>query len=155
MGFGTRMTRQVFVQEKMSTGFSEEEANRLYREADMDGDGDVDLQERTWLANDVAATTGAIRELFSSNVGKVDDKGNLVMQEVTDETMNHLVQAFTLWDKDGNGSISHDELARVLSTLNPRMGTTTVEALSKEIDVNEDGRIDITEFMGWLSGEYS
>lgn len=152
---GVRMARAEFIKQQMAVGVSEEAARKMFSAGDGDNDGEIDMQERQWLANDTSATTKQIRAIYQSGAGNVDAKGNLVVKQVDVTGMGSLIQAFSRWDKDGDGTISHEELARVLRTLNPKMGDQTVQTLAKEIDSNKDGVIDIMEFIGWLSGESS
>mmetsp|Transcript_31387 Transcript_31387/g.91634 ORF Transcript_31387/g.91634 Transcript_31387/m.91634 type:complete len:462 (+) Transcript_31387:109-1494(+) len=152
---GLRKARNDFIAEQMSVGVSEEVARSLFQTADADHDGDVDLQERQWLANETSATTQQIRSLYQKGAGEVDAQGNLGVRDITGAGMRAIVEAFSSWDKDGSGTISFDELTRVLKTLNPKLGEKTAEALRREIDVNQDGLIDILEFVGWLSGANS
>jgi len=150
---GMRKSRDAFIKEQMDAGISEEVARKMYNDADIDRDGEIDIQEWQWVANETSATTQQIRSLYQKGAGSVDAKGNLVVKEVTSSGMEAIVEAFTRWDKDGSGTITFDELLQVLRTLNPKMGEKTAEAMRRDIDVNGDGLIDILEFVGWLSGE--
>jgi len=154
---GTRWTREEFVQQQMQAGLSKEVAMKLYNTGDEDHDGDIDAKEKLWLAQETAATTKHIRGLYQASAGaqNIDAKGNLDVKGLDNSGMDAVVQAFLAWDKDGNGCINAEELAQVLSALNPKMGIQTVEALCREIDVNRDGSIDLQEFVDWLTGEAS
>lgn len=151
---GQRLTRDAFVKEHMAVGLTKEVALEMFNSGDADIDGDIDSQERVWLAGEHAATTRQIRSLYQKSAGgTIDAKGNLVVKEVDTSGMDSVVQAFLQWDRDGSGSIEPEELGQVLRTINPKMGMKTVEALCKEMDANNDGSIDIVEFIDWLSGE--
>jgi len=152
---GKRLSREAFIRQQVSAGVSEEVARKMVAEADADHDGEVDAKEWQWVANENSATMQQIRNLYQKGAGNVDAKGNLIVKEVTSSGMAAIVEAFSSWDKDGSGSISFDELLVVLRTLNPMLGEKTAEAMRKDIDVNQDGQIDIMEFVGWLSGEHS
>mmetsp|Transcript_137441 Transcript_137441/g.342852 ORF Transcript_137441/g.342852 Transcript_137441/m.342852 type:complete len:451 (+) Transcript_137441:256-1608(+) len=153
---GERVAAKAFLQEQMSVGLAKEVALEMYTQGDEDGDGEIDKQERLWIAGDRAATTQQIRGLYQKSAGgALDAKGNLVIKETGDAGIESIVEAFNAWDVDGDGTITTDELARVLGTLNPRLGLKTVEAMCSEIDANRDGSIDIMEFVGWLSGEHT
>jgi len=153
---GERVQAKDYLKEQMSVGLTKEVAMELYAQGDEDRDGEIDKQERMWIAGDRAATTQQIRGLYQKCAGgAVDQKGNLVVKETDNAGIESIVEAFASWDVDGDGSITTDELARVLSTLNPKLGMKTVEAMCSEIDANRDGTIDIMEFVGWLSGEHT
>jgi len=154
---GSRWTREEFVQEKLQAGLSKEVAVKLFQSGDEDHDGDITMQEKGWLAAETASTTKQIRGLYQTSAGaqNIDAKGNLDVKGLDSGGMDSVVQAFLAWDKDGNGCISAEELAQVLTVLNPKMGMQTVEALCREIDINRDGSIDLKEFVDWLTGEAS
>ncbi|CAE8656747.1 unnamed protein product, partial [Polarella glacialis] len=57
-------------------------------------------------------------------------------------------QAFRVFDRDGNGKISKEELAQVLADgAVSAMLVQDVESLMNEIDVNGDGEVDFDEFL--------
>jgi len=56
--------------------------------------------------------------------------------------------AFRVFDKDGSGTISRDELAQVLSDGEVKaVAQTDLNELLDEVDKNGDGEIDFQEFM--------
>ncbi|OEH74097.1 CAM CDPK domain-containing protein [Cyclospora cayetanensis] len=93
-----------------------------------------------------------LRKIFISL--DVDNSGTLSVQEVA-EGLKRLgwteippdLQA--IMEEDGNGKISQDELRQVLGMPNVQgaVGTETISALLKEVDLNGDGEIDFEEFM--------
>jgi calmodulin len=56
-------------------------------------------------------------------------------------------QAFKVFDKDGNGYITIDELALVMKNLGENLHKDEVAQMMKEADVNGDGKIDYGEFV--------
>ncbi|CAE8643016.1 unnamed protein product [Polarella glacialis] len=57
-------------------------------------------------------------------------------------------QAFKVFDRDGNGKISREELAQVLADDTVKASfAKDMEAMMKEVDINGDGEIDFDEFM--------
>merc|ERR1712048_973610 len=86
--------------------------------------------------------------VFQEGIGAPED-GKLY----ADSQMREIVSTFRSWDKDGDGTITCDELSRVLRTLNPSLGEKSTSLLMTEIDLNGDGVVDIHEFVTWLSGE--
>mmetsp|Transcript_104625 Transcript_104625/g.272323 ORF Transcript_104625/g.272323 Transcript_104625/m.272323 type:complete len:495 (+) Transcript_104625:75-1559(+) len=62
--------------------------------------------------------------------------------------------AFRLFDKNGDGKISQQELKQVLANdeLNEVAGAKAIAELMKEIDGNGDGVIDFQEFMQMMKG---
>jgi len=62
--------------------------------------------------------------------------------------------AFRLFDKNGDGKISPDELRSVLDddSVQDMAGAKAIAELMKEIDANGDGHIDFQEFMEMMRG---
>lgn len=153
---GSREAKTDFIDHLGRVGLPREVALGLFNAADANRDGDIDRQELLWVAADKAATTSQIRALYQQATGgTVDAKSNLDMKTVQDQGIQAIVDAFSAWDVNGDGTIEASELARVLQTLNPRLGLKTVEALRKEMDADQNGSIDIVEFLGWLTGEHT
>lgn len=148
---GDRITKKEFIEGRQAVGLSKGVANRLYGDADDDGDGDVDRGELGRLAQNDLATPAQIRGVFQEGVQ--GESGNVKVKDVNDEGMRAMVDAFSAWDVDGDGTITAAELGNVLKVLNPRFTDVTVAKMMKEIDTNGDGIIDLAEFIAWLNGE--
>eukprot|EP00930_Biecheleria_cincta_P014487 TRINITY_DN1243_c0_g1_i2.p1 TRINITY_DN1243_c0_g1~~TRINITY_DN1243_c0_g1_i2.p1 ORF type:complete len:503 (-),score=138.31 TRINITY_DN1243_c0_g1_i2:211-1719(-) len=60
--------------------------------------------------------------------------------------------AFSVFDRNGDGNISKDELKQVLNSedVEGALGTKAIAELMLEIDSNGDGMIDFQEFMGMM-----
>jgi Ca2+-binding EF-hand superfamily protein len=58
---------------------------------------------------------------------------------------------FAKYDTDGNGDMSPDELTNLLMTLNPNFTSQDCADLFSEIDVNNDGNIQYSEWVDWLN----
>merc|ERR1712070_36639 len=104
-----------------------EEATRIFMAIDVDGSGSIDYTEF------IAATL---------------DKKTFLNRELCRE-------AFLLFDKDGNGQISLDELRDMLhgqgSIMNSESDETEINQMFKAADVDGSGEIDFEEFMVMLS----
>ncbi|KAG1371153.1 Polcalcin Jun o 2 [Cocos nucifera] len=98
---------------------TEEELQRMMREADADGDGFISLDEFVDL-----------------NVRTVDDSAAL-------EDLRH---AFSVFDLDRNGTISADELARVLRGIGEGASVTQCKRMIQGVDRDGDGLISFEEF---------
>ena len=53
-----------------------------------------------------------------------------------------LREAFRVFDKNGDGFISADELRIVMTSLGERLTDAEVDDMLKEADTNNDGKID-------------
>lgn len=62
-------------------------------------------------------------------------------------------QAFRLFDRNGDGKISKDELKYVLNDDGVQEAAKDMAELMKEIDQNGDGEIDFNEFMAMMRAE--
>ena len=60
-------------------------------------------------------------------------------------TKQNIAQAFEVFDKDGSGSISADELRAVLSQ-NQHIDDAIWTQMVRQLDSNGDGVIDMAEF---------
>jgi len=56
-------------------------------------------------------------------------------------------QAFKVFDKDGNGFITGDELGLVMKNLGEKLTSEEVKEMMREADTNGDGKIDYEEFV--------
>eukprot|EP00435_Cladocopium_sp_Y103_P000388 s4523_g1.t1 len=67
---------------------------------------------------------------------------------------NAVLEAFQKFDKDGNGSISREELVDVLRTLDPDdWDNNSIDHLLASADANGDGALQIDEFLRWIFAE--
>ena len=53
-----------------------------------------------------------------------------------------MLEAFRVFDKDGNGFISADELSHVMTTLGEKLTRDEVEAMIREADLDKDGLVN-------------
>ena len=60
----------------------------------------------------------------------------------SEEPEEELKQAFKVFDKDGDGYISADELKEVMKNLGESLSAKEVDDMLKEADINGDGKID-------------
>jgi len=104
-----------------------EDLQKIMEGVDSDGSGEIDYTEF------LAATL---------------DKKQYMQEDVC-------WQAFRMFDKNGDGSISPDELKAVLgdTDVNDTLGTKAIAELLKEVDSNGDGQIDFQEFMQMMKNQ--
>ncbi|CAH9104942.1 unnamed protein product [Cuscuta epithymum] len=98
---------------------TEEELGDMIREVDADGDGFIDLRE--------------FIELNTKDVG-------------SDEVMENLKDAFSVFDADKSGSISADELQNVMRSIGEECSLAECRKMISGVDRDGDGMIDFEEF---------
>lgn len=139
---------------------------QMFLSMDKDSDGTLTIQEikegmaqaRMRIPSDI---DNMLRDIDSDGSGQID------YSEFLAATMEHkqYVQeelcwaAFRVFDLDGNGKITKDELATVLSgdggdikTAEQLMGIQKeeIESIIAEVDTDGDGEIDFEEFMAMI-----
>lgn len=67
-----------------------------------------------------------------------------------DDAVRVIKKAFALWDTDGSGTISKEELEQVMRHICP-MSDEEIDMLMQEADANGDGVIEYAEFVDWLT----
>jgi calmodulin len=60
---------------------------------------------------------------------------------------NALKRTFNEFDKDRSGKIDKGELKSALESLGKRVNDASLTKLIQQVDVNQDGQIDFTEFV--------
>ncbi|KGN51467.1 probable calcium-binding protein CML25 [Cucumis sativus] len=98
---------------------TEEELQNMIKEVDADGDGYIDLDE-----------------FIELNTKGVD----------SDEVLENLKDAFSVYDIDGNGSITAEELHEVLKSLGDDCSLADCRKMITGVDKNGDGMISFDEF---------
>jgi calcium-dependent protein kinase len=92
-----------------------------------------------------------VEQMFAAvdadNSGFIDYTEFIVATVNTDEfNSNEFLQAaFKMFDKDGSGSISADEIKSVLG-FGSNVDKAAIEAIVKQVDANGDGDISFEEF---------
>lgn len=100
---------------------SDEEIERMFRSVDTDNSGFIDYSEFV-----VAA-----------------------MNEKQLTTNEKLTAAFKMFDKDGSGVISADEIREVLG-FGGNLDNKAIENIIKQVDENGDGEISFEEFVAMM-----
>ena len=60
----------------------------------------------------------------------------------TTDSEEELKQAFKVFDKDGNGYISPQELKHVMTNLGEKLSDEEIEEMIKEADLDGDGQVN-------------
>jgi len=120
----------------MSTMMGEEEAkkevDRIFKSIDVNNTGAIDFTGRFWIYKEFLLATVNHKKLLSDE---------------------RLGQVFKMFDKDGNGSISKDEIREFFSMQDQSEGF--IQDLINEVDANGDGEIQFGEFKEMMSKIFS
>ncbi|BAT99005.1 probable calcium-binding protein CML25 [Vigna umbellata] len=104
---------------------TEEEVFRMIQDVDCDGDGHINLQE-----------------FIELNTKGVD----------SDEVLENLKEAFSIFDIDGNGSITAEELHMVMASLGDECSIDECRRMIAGVDGDGNGMINFEEFKIMMTG---
>ncbi|KAK1272827.1 Calcium-dependent protein kinase 6 [Acorus gramineus] len=143
----------------IAESLSEEEIaglREMFKAMDTDNSGAITYDELKAGLKRYGSTLGEseIRDLMDA--ADVDNSGTIDYGEFIAATVHlnklereeHLVAAFSYFDKDGSGYITVDELQQACKEHN--MTDFLVDDIIKEVDQDNDGRIDYSEFVAMM-----
>ncbi|XP_034681536.1 calcium-dependent protein kinase 26 isoform X1 [Vitis riparia] len=143
----------------IAESLSEEEIaglREMFKAMDTDSSGAITFDELKAGLRRYGSTLkeSEIRDLMDA--ADVDNSGTIDYGEFIAATVHlnklereeHLVAAFQYFDKDGSGYITVDELQQACAEHN--MTDVFLEDIIKEVDQDNDGRIDYSEFVAMM-----
>ncbi|XP_022333553.1 neo-calmodulin-like [Crassostrea virginica] len=135
-----------------------------YREAfklfDKDGNGSITVEELVAILKNLgqnptdAEISDIVSEVDADGNGNIDFPEFLLMmskREKDVETDDDLLEAFRVFDRDGDGHISTTELRMVMLNIGEKMSEEEVENMIKEADEDGDGQVNYDEFVKMMS----
>ncbi len=126
-GDGMITTKELgTVMRSLGQNLSEDELKAMIEEVDTDKSGTIDF-----------------REFLGLMAWKMKESG------IEEE----LIEAFKVFDRDGNGLISAHELRFVMSTSGEELNDNDIEEMIREADENGDGYIDYEEFVRMMMSQ--
>lgn len=131
-----------------------EQIDKVFRAMDLNGDGKLQKDE---IQKGYAEFFG--RHLTDDEVNEMfakvdtDGSGEIEYSEFVVATLNEknllsnnkLQTAFKMFDKDGGGTISIEEIRQVLS-FGQNLDEAVIQEIIKQVDANGDGEISYEEF---------
>lgn len=68
-------------------------------------------------------------------------------EQFTEEQLNEFKETFSLFDRDGDGTISTKELGTVMRALGQNPTESELQDMINEVDADGNGTLDFTEFL--------
>lgn len=149
----------------MSEKLTEEQVAE-FREAfkifDKDGDGKIDRQELGTVMRALGQNPtqreidDLVNEMDQNNDAAINFAEFLTMmaRQVKEQDVEaEILEAFKVFDADGDGKISQAELVRVLTTIGEKLTEDEAKQMLQAADTDSDGQIDIEEFARVLKGQ--
>jgi Ca2+-binding EF-hand superfamily protein len=129
--------------------FSDELAEKLMKEFDEDGNGEIDYQEFTTLV--MGSTKDDLTSLntvaSTEHVSTAAGNDMMMLRRKVRTQWKDLLQAFRDVDTDKSGTLDESELRRVLSRFNIDLHESQFKELMEQIDEDRDGEVSYAEFM--------
>ena len=144
----------AFIASQLLSKQEKEQIDKVFRAMDLNGDGKLQKDE---IKQGYAEYFG--RQLTDQEIDEMfekvdaDGSGEIEYSEFVVATLNEknllsnnkLQTAFKMFDKDGGGSISIEEIKQVLS-FGQTLDEDMVAQIIKQVDANGDGEISYDEF---------
>jgi calcium-dependent protein kinase len=144
----------AFIASQLLTKQEKEQIDKVFRAMDLNGDGKLQKDEikkgyAEYFGRNL--TDQEVDELFARVDG--DGNGEIEYTEFVVATLNEknllsnnkLQTAFKMFDKDGGGTISIEEIKEVLS-FGQNLDENLIQQIIKQVDANGDGEISYEEF---------
>ncbi|SPJ82638.1 probable Calmodulin [Fusarium torulosum] len=106
---------------------------------------------------DKLASAGSITTLGSGKPTPVrqNDRGHVSpsvqADSLTEEQVSEFKEAFSLFDKDGDGQITTKELGTVMRSLGQNPSESELQDMINEVDADNNGTIDFPEFLTMMA----
>ena len=135
-----------------------------YREAfalfDKNGDGTITCGELGVVMRNLGQNPTDVE--LQDMINEVDFDGNgtlefnefcnLMARQMKETSQEEeLRQRFKLFDQDGNGLISREELREVMQQLGEKLNEEEIDEMIQDADKNGDGMIDYEEFVKYMT----
>lgn len=129
---------------------------------DKDSDGKITTNELGTVMRSLGQNpteselSDMVNEVDVNNDGNIDFPEFLTMmaRKMKDsDSEAEILEAFRVFDTDGDGKINAQELKHVLTSIGEKLTDQEVDEMIREADLNNDGEIDITEFTQLLVGK--
>ncbi|XP_055631344.1 calcium-binding protein E63-1 isoform X3 [Toxorhynchites rutilus septentrionalis] len=118
----------------------------LLREASRTGSGLIDETEfLQWVAR-----IQALKEDSNTSNSSSSSSGNSTTQAADDDLTQDLVAAFRVFDRDGNGYITRDELKSAMDMIGENVTEYQLNEMLELADADKDGKINYEDFQNFF-----
>lgn len=136
------------------------EAKSVFDEFDKDSSGEISAHE-LGTALRLLGLNPTAKEI-QDMINEIDRNGNGTIEfdefmaflkkyyKKPDEVKRDLIKAFQVFDLNGDGFISRDELQKVLTKMGEKLTDKEVDEMMKKADKNGDGKIDYDEYVDMM-----
>ncbi|KAL3535995.1 hypothetical protein ACH5RR_004456 [Cinchona calisaya] len=143
----------------IAESLSEEEIaglKQMFKMIDVDNSGHITLEELKNGLERVGANLQDSEIISLMQAADVDNSGTIDYGEFVAAMLHlnkiqkedHMYAAFSYFDKDGSGYITKDELQQAVEQFG--MGDVHLDEIMREVDQDNDGRIDYNEFVAMM-----
>ncbi|KAH8095800.1 hypothetical protein JL720_3129 [Aureococcus anophagefferens] len=102
---------------------------------DKDGDGTITTKE-----------LGTVMRSLGQNPTEAE-LADMINEMKDTDSEEEILEAFKVFDKDGNGFISAAELRHIMTNLGEKLTDEEVDEMLREADIDGDGQINYEEFV--------
>ncbi|XP_063683012.1 calmodulin-A-like isoform X1 [Bolinopsis microptera] len=131
----------------------------IFNMYDKDGNNTIDCSELKLILEELGyeCSTEEVLQVISkfdlNTTGTIDFNEFLsLIGDWMSNDENQIRDAFEVFDKEGNGYLSLEQLKRALTTYGEAFTDNEAEEFFKEIDVDGDGTITADEFIQYIKG---
>ena len=146
--------REIFSEDEIS------EFKAMFEMYDKDSKGYIDKRDLGALMRSLGQNPSfqeinqMIEEVDEDKNGEItflEFLGLLARRMKEADPEDELLEAFKVFDRDGNGFITSHELRHIMNNLGEGLTPEEIEEMVKEADQDNDGQIDYDEFVKMMS----
>ena len=101
--------------------------------------------KKVYLINNIKSQ---IKNIIYNRIMPKRTRGTYVSKlDVPEEKLSEYREAFDMFDKDHSGSISVDEISKIMKNFGNPMTKDEIKEMIKDIDTSGDGELDFEEFV--------
>ncbi|XP_037934697.1 calcium-binding protein E63-1 isoform X1 [Teleopsis dalmanni] len=135
-----------FMLKNLGINVRDEIIHDLIREASHSGNGLINEAEFLQWVGRIQAIRDEQQQQQQQQQQQTQQEENASKPEENDDVTEDLIAAFRVFDRDGNGFITRDELQTAMEMIGEPLTETQLTQLLAIADLDQDGRINYEEF---------